>query len=32
MLELQHFRAHPEKSWPILHEIFYDHFSKVHPN
>jgi NAD-dependent deacetylase len=24
--------VHPEVSWPILHEIFYDHFSKARPN
>ena len=32
MLELDYFRAHPEKSWPILREIFYDHFGKAKPN
>jgi len=32
MLELDYFRAHPEKSWPILREIFYDHFGKARPN
>jgi len=31
-LELDYFRAHPEKSWPILREIFYDHFGKARPN
>ena len=32
MLELGYFRAHPERSWPILKEIFYDHFGKARPN
>jgi NAD-dependent deacetylase len=32
MLELDYFRAHPEKSWPILREIFYDHFGRAKPN
>jgi NAD-dependent deacetylase len=32
MLELGYFQAHPEKSWPILREIFYDHFGKAKPN
>jgi NAD-dependent deacetylase len=32
MLELDAFRAHPEKSWPILREIFYDHFGRARPN
>ena len=32
MLELGYFRVHPERSWPILREIFYDHFSRVRPN
>ena len=32
MLELDYFLAHPEKSWPILREIFYDHFGKAKPN
>ena len=32
MLEIDYFRAHPEKSWPILREIFYDHFGKAKPN
>jgi len=32
MLELDYFLAHPEKSWPILREIFYDHFGKARPN
>jgi hypothetical protein len=32
MLELGYFRAYPEKSWPILREIFYDHFGKARPN
>jgi NAD-dependent deacetylase len=32
MLELDYFLAHAEKSWPILREIFYDHFGKAKPN
>ena len=32
MLELSYFRAHPEKSWPILRVIFYDHFGAARPN
>jgi NAD-dependent deacetylase len=32
MLELDYFLAHPEQSWPILREIFYDHFGKAKPN
>jgi len=32
MLELDYFRAHPEKSWPILREIFYNHFDRARPN
>jgi len=32
MLELDFFLAHPEQSWPVLREIFYDHFGKAKPN
>jgi NAD-dependent deacetylase len=32
MLELDYFLAHPEKSWPIIREIFYDYFGKAKPN
>jgi len=32
MLEIDYFGAHPERSWPILREIFYDHFGKARPN
>jgi len=32
MLELDFFRAHPEKSWPVIREIFYDNFGKEKPN
>jgi NAD-dependent deacetylase len=32
MLELGYFLAHPERSWPILREIFYDHFGQARPN
>jgi NAD-dependent deacetylase len=32
LLELGYFRAHPEVSWPVLKEIFYDHFGAARPN
>jgi len=32
MLELDYFLANPERSWPILKEIFYDYFGKARPN
>ena len=32
LLEIRYFRAHPEVSWPILGEIFYDHFGRARPN
>ena len=32
MLELDYFLAHPEKAWPVIREIFYDHFGKARPN
>jgi len=32
MLKLDYFRRHPERSWPILKEIFYDHFGQARPN
>jgi NAD-dependent deacetylase len=32
MLELDFFLAHPEKAWPVICEIFYEHFGKAHPN
>jgi NAD-dependent deacetylase len=32
MLELDYFLAHPERSWPILREIFYDYFGRARPN
>jgi hypothetical protein len=31
-LELDYFLKRPEVSWPILREIFYDHFGKARPN
>ena len=31
-LELDYFLAHPEAAWPLLREIFYDHFGKAKPN
>jgi NAD-dependent deacetylase len=32
MLELDYFLAHPETAWPVIREIFYDHFAKARPN
>ena len=32
LLELDSFLAHPEKAWPVLKEIFYDHFGQARPN
>jgi NAD-dependent deacetylase len=32
MLELDYSLAHPDRAWPILREIFYDHFGKARPN
>ena len=32
MLELDYFLAHPEKAWPVIREIFYDHFGAAKPN
>jgi NAD-dependent deacetylase len=32
MLEISYFLAHPEKAWPVIKEIFYDHFGKAKPN
>ena len=32
MLELDYFLAHPEKSWPVIREIFCEHFGKAEPN
>jgi len=32
MLELDAFLAHPEKAWPVIKEIFYDHFGAAKPN
>ena len=32
MLELDYFIAHPETAWPVIREIFYDHFGKARPN
>lgn len=31
-LELDFFLAHPDKAWPIIREIFYDHFGTAQPN
>jgi NAD-dependent deacetylase len=32
LLELPYFLKHPEVSWPVLKDIFYDHFGKARPN
>ena len=32
MLELDYFRAHPDRAWPVIREIFYDNFGKAKPN
>ena len=32
MLELDYFLAHPDRAWPVIREIFYDHFGKARPN
>ncbi len=32
LLELGYFLKHPEVSWPVLKEIFYDHFGAARPN
>ena len=32
LLDINYFRAHPEKSWPVIKEIFYDFFGRAKPN
>jgi NAD-dependent deacetylase len=32
LLEIRYFLAHPEVSWPVLKQIFYDHFGAARPN
>ena len=32
MLELDYFVARPEKSWPLIKKIFYEHFGAAKPN
>lgn len=32
LLELSYFRRHPDRSWEVLKEIFYNYFSKIEPN
>ena len=32
MLELDYFLRYPEKAWPVIREIFYDHFGAAKPN
>lgn len=31
-LELDYFLAHPDRAWPVIREIFYDHFGSAEPN
>jgi len=31
-LELEYFLSHPDTAWPVIREIFYDHFGKAKPN
>lgn len=32
MQELDYFLAHPERAWPVIKEILYDHFGRARPN
>jgi NAD-dependent deacetylase len=32
MLELEYFLARPGTAWPVIKEIFYDHFGQARPN
>jgi NAD-dependent deacetylase len=32
LLEIRYFLEHPEVPWPVLKEIFYDHFGAARPN
>ena len=32
MLEIDYFRRHPERAWPVIKEIFYANFAKARPN
>ena len=31
-LELEYFLSNPQKAWPVIKEIFYDHFGQAKPN
>jgi len=31
-LEIDYFLSHPEQAWPVIKEIFYDHFGAAKPN
>jgi len=31
-LDINFFHKHPEKSWPLIKEIFFDYYGKVKPN
>lgn len=32
VLDIEFFTTHPEACWPVIREIFYDHFGKATPN
>jgi NAD-dependent deacetylase len=32
LLDISYFRAHPDKSWAVIKEIFYDFFGEAKPN
>lgn len=32
VLEIRYFQRHPEESWRVIKEIFYDYFGKARPN
>jgi len=32
LLEIRYFLEHPEVSWPVLKQIFYEHFGAARPN
>ena len=32
MVELDYFLAHPDLAWPVIREIFYNHFGRAQAN
>lgn len=32
LADIHYFRSHPDKSWHMLKEVFFDHFGKAQPN